>query len=547
VHEANATIDLPDPVVPVPSHRRTLVTSAVWVGIGNLVSSAMGLVRQSAVAALGPSIAGPFTAALKPLQTFLDLLANGSVSGALIPTFTDFSADTQRRELRRVVYTVVNTLLILTCTVAVLFVLIAPWLVSIVLTAGFAPAEKQLTVQLAQVMILALMVMGPFAVLQAALYSRRRFGAPAMAAGFLHVGIIAGAIVTGLWGGTHLGRLGLAFGVIAGAFLQLGVLIPTLRRQGLPYQLVLDLSHPAIRRIARLYLPLIPSYIGSMGLVFLDLSLQSRTPGNRAVNVAALSFATTLIQFPAGLVASALSFAILPLLARAATERDETRFKETLLQGVRLGLLLMIPAAAGLIVLRSPITAVLFAHRRFSPQDAALTGVVLQNYAYQLPFIVVDQLVLFAFYARKNTVVPVIVGFVSYLFYGAVAFPFYRTIGAPALAFANTLQNSMHGVILVILFYRFFGALNLRGTVPVLFKILAATAAMVAAALILEHAMTAVPIFTLHTFRGQLLVTAVTGGAAAVVYFACLGALRVEELELLKRAMLAKLGRRPSE
>ncbi len=524
--------------------RRLLVRSAAFVMLGNLLSSLMGLARQSAVASLGPNISGPFLAALAPLQTFLDLLANGTVSGALIPTFTDYSDGEKRRELGRVVYSIVNLLILVTGAVAVGFLFVAPWLGTHVLAGGYTQGQKSLTIQYTQIIMFALMIMGPFAVLQAALYSRQKFGGASFAAGFLHLGVIAGAIVTSVWGASTFGRLGLAFGVIVGAMVQIALIVPALRRQGLPYMFVLDLRHPAVRRIFTLYAPLAPSYLASMLFVFVDLNLQNHTPGRPAENVTALRLATTLVQFPVGLVAAALSFAVLPILSTYASENDETQFKETLMMGIRLGLLLMIPAAAGLIVLRAPITSLLFRHRHYTVQDAALTAVMLQNYAYQLPFIVVDQLVMFAFYARKNTIVPVTVGFVCYGFYALVAFPFYRTIGAPALAFANTAQNSMHGLILLALFYRYFGSLNFRTTLPAILKIVAATAAMVVVAWTLQTLMGRYALFSLGTLRGQIATMLIAGGAAVAVYVAGVSLLKVEEAALLRGAVRAKLGKK---
>ncbi len=527
-----------------PSTRRLLITSAVFIMLGNLVSSVLGLMRQSVVAALGASTTAPFIAALAPLQTFLDLLANGTVSGALIPTFADYSDDERRQELGRIVSSIINLLILVTLTISVVFFFVAPWFVTHVLANGFTLRQQALTIQLSQFIMFALVIMGPFAVLQAALYACHKFGRAAFAAGFLHVGVIAGAVATSAWGATQFGHLGLAFGVILGALVQIALLVPALRRYKLPYSLVLDLRHPAIKRILGLYVPLAPSYLVSMCFVFIDLSLASRTPGNPAANVAALKLATAVIQFPVGLVAAALSFAILPLLSRHAADNDEVQFKETLTLGLRLGLLLMIPAAAGLIVLRYPITSLLFEHRHYTAQNAALTAVVLQNYAYQLPFVVVDQLVMFAFYARKNTTVPVVVGFGCYGFYALVAFPFYKTIGAPSLAFANTFQNAMHGLILLILFHRYFGSLDLRASLPSVLKMVVAASVMVAAVWGLQKMMIGYPLFSQRTLRGQILTMLITGSTAITVYFGGIWLLKIEEGSLLKKVVFARMVKR---
>ena len=529
---------------PTPGKRGQLVRSATFVMLGNLGSSVLGQLRQSVLASLGAKVVGPFTTALTPLQTFLDLLANGTVSGALIPTFTDYAEEEKHEELRRVVYSLVNLLILVTIFVDVLFIFVAPWFVGSILAGNLDPGEKALAVNFSQVMICALTVMGPFAILQAVLYARKEFGFAAFASGALHLGIIAGAIATGWFGVTHFGKLGLAFGVILGGLAQVALLAPGLKRQRLSYMFVLDVKHPAIRRIFKLYAPLAVSYLVSMFFVFLDTSLMTRTPGSAAANVQAAKLATTLIQFPGGLVSAALSFAILPTLSRYATENEDGQFKETLTMGLRLGLLLMIPAMAGLIVLRYPIVSLLFQRGGFKSSDSGLAAIALQNYAYQLPFLVVDQLIMFAFYARKNTIVPVIVGFVCYGLYALVAVPFYNTIGMPAVVFANTVQNSMHGIILLALFYKFFGSLNFRSSLPALVKIIIATIAMAAVAWGLQYWMGHYDFFSLHSLRGQFLMTIIPGGAAVIVFFGGILLMKVEEISLLKQAVMAKLGKK---
>jgi len=258
-----------------------------------------------------------------------------------------------------------------------------------------------------------------------------------------------------------------------------------------------------------------------------------------------LRAATTLIQFPIGLVAAALSFAVLPTLSQHVRDGNDERFKETLLLGFRLGLLLMIPAAAGLIVLQNPIVDLVFRHHNYNPQNARLTAIALQNYAYQLPFVAMDQLLIAAFYARKNTVIPVVVLFVSILGYLAVALPFSNTVlGMPMLALANTVQNSMHGIILLILLRFVIGSIRIRETVPTVLKILVVTAAMVAVAWIVQVWLSHIHLFSLDTLLGSLLTVIVAGGLAVVVFFGGVLLLKVEEIGMLKGAILAKLGRK---
>ncbi|HZO72154.1 MAG TPA: lipid II flippase MurJ [Ktedonobacteraceae bacterium] len=541
--------------LPVAQHpqgeRREIVKSASLVMLGNLGSSVMGMVRQIVVAAAGNVVAGAFLAALTPAQSFYDFLINGSVSGALIPTFNDYSAPDKRDELRRIVFTIVNLVIIVTVAVSILFFFIAPWLFNTFLAGGYQSGSKVLTLQFAQIIFFSLIALAPFSVLLAALYALKEFGWPAFATVSYHLGIIVGAIVGALIGRSYFGNYGLAVGVVVGALGEIALLIPGMRNQRFGYMFVLDLQHPALRRILKLYAPVSFSFLISMGLVFFDQFLATSTPCAAFMhthcgeaNFSAMKLATTLIQFPIGLVAAALSFAVLPTLTTHVREGNTEQFKATLQLGFRLGLLLMIPAAAGLIVLQTPIVRTIFEHHNFDQQTATLTAMALQNYAYQLPFVAMDQLLIAAFYARKNTIIPVVVLMVSILGYLAVALPFWHTIGMPALAFANTVQNSLHAIILLVVLRAAIGPINIRPMIPTVLKILLATAVMVAVAWGLQAVMGHVQLFSLNTFLGQLSTVVIAGGLAAAAYFAVALVLKVEEVGLLKGVVLAKLGRK---
>jgi putative peptidoglycan lipid II flippase len=528
-----------------PAHtteRRHLVKSAALVSIGNLGSSLLGMVRQIVVTSQGNAIAAPFNAALAPVNNFYQLLVNGSTDGALIPVFNDYASPERRLEMRRVVFTVVNLILIIAVIASLGYLLISPWFVD-ALVSGYQGADKALTLQYSQIIFFSLVVLGPFAVLLAALFSLKAFGWPAFATASYHAGIILGALVFMVVGSYAWGPIVLPIGLLIGAAGQIALLLPGIRSHKLYYMFVLDLKHPALKRIYRLYWPIAVSYVFSMGLVFLDLHLQSLTP-QRAAATTAMATATTLIQFPVGLVAQALSVAVLPTLAEHAREGNTDRFKDTLLLGIRLGLLLMIPAMTGLLVLRTPIVYVIFAHHNYRLADANLSALALQNYAYQLPFVAIDQLLIAAFYARKNTRTPVIIGIVSMLFYLAVALPFYSTIGVAALAFANTVQNSSHAIILLILLRISIGSLHIRRTIPSVLKICVAAAVMGLVAwgamTLLDH----ISFFSLDHLLGQLLTLIVAGGLAVGVYLGGILLFKVEEINLVKRAVLARLGKK---
>ncbi len=529
----------PEAATGVPTSRR-LVRAASFIMIGNLLSSLLGMVRLQVINGLfGFGIeTDAFYSALKIPQQFYDLLVGGAISGALIPTFVDYSAPEKRHELRRVFSTVLSLVAIITALVTALLVLLAPAYMRLLV--AFQGEKLALTINLTRIVVLSVVILGLFAVGSALLYSLRSVIFASWANGLYHVGIILGAATGVVLLGRHFGIYGAAAGVLLGAAGEVTLIGIGLARAGLRYRPLLDIRHPAVRQITWLYAPV------ALGLVItvigqqIDLHLATGTGQD---NVSALASATTLIGFPTGLVAAALSFAILPSLTTHATASNTEEFKRTLRLGIKLGLLLMIPAMVGLDVLREPILAAILQHGNFTRNNVHLTALALLNYSYQLPFLVLDQLLIAAFYARKNTLTPVIVGAVCWLFYLAIALPLVGSIGMPVLAFAQAFQNSMHAIILLLLLRRAIGPLSGEGLLTALGKICLASAIMGAICWGLLALVKPLALFNLDHFSGQLLTVILTAGTGTLVYFLLARFLGLQEIHLLGSIVRRKLGR----
>ncbi|MDQ2906165.1 MAG: hypothetical protein M3Y81_21810 [Chloroflexota bacterium] len=529
-----------------------IMKSASLVSVGTFFGSLLGMVRQIIVARLGSDITGPFFSALSPAQTFNDLLVNGAINGALVPTFNDYAAPEKRADFERLLFTLVNLILLIGAGAALLFLVISPWFVTLINPTyqafslhigGQMVNQETLAIHFSQIIFFSLLGLGPFAIIQAALYARKEFGWPALAPMAYHLGIIMGAILASFLSQYYLGYYALAVGVAVGSFGEVALLIPALRKLHLRYRFIVDLKHPALRHLLRLYAPIALSYLVSNFFVYLDLNWTNEAPGNPAANLSAMRWATQLYQFPTGLVAFALSSAVLPTLAECARSENTEKFKGVLLLGYRISLLLMIPATAGLIMLGYPIIALLFQHGSNTAMNTQLTYFALQNYSYQLPFLAIDQLLLVAFFARKDTVKPVIVGFVSYIGYLAVAIPLRHTIGMPALAFANTVQNALRPIMLIVLLRLAIGPLRIREMIPATAKICVATGVMIAVIVGLEQLTSYSGLLSQHTLFSQLLAVLGIGGIATIVYFGMVALLKVEEITIVKKAVSAKFSK----
>ncbi len=548
---------------------RRIVSAAALIMLGQLLSSALGMARIETINILFYGVAsGAFIIALRPIQQLSDLLVGGSVSGALIPTFVDYSAPEKRHELRRIYSTVLTVVTLLMAAAVIALFFLAPWLATLYTPANASAADQQLTASFIRITAFGLFGLGLYAVGSALLYALKDVVYPAFATFIQHVGVIAIGVITLFLAAARLGlpvgvifghqsggaldalqttgAVGLAIGFVVGAAGEAALIFPGLRRARTTWRPAFNITHPAVRQIARLYVPIAAGLLLSLGQQNVELILNRLAPGDWSRNITALQSATTLVQFPTGLVAAALSFAVLPPLTAAANAGDTAGFKRTLALGFRLGLLLMTPAMVGLIALRTPVVALLFQHGACHASCTDLNALALQNYAYQLPFLALDQLLIAAFYARKNTIVPVVVSVVSIGLWALVAVPFTPRIGMPVLAFANSTLNSGHAIILFVLLTITIGNLGLRELWGGLWRIALASAAMggVIWGLLALLPQWAPTVFTLDSLRGQALTVVAAGLPAALIYFALVSLLGVQEIRMLGGIIRARLGGR---
>lgn len=405
----------------------------------NLASRLLGLGREAVVVGLfGLSAATSafVTASTVPTMVF-DLLIGGAISAALIPVLADHLED------QRAFGRVAGALLALTVAAMLVVVLLleaaAPW-VAAALGAAMRPEVEAETVRMLRVMLPSVVLLGAAGVVQAVLQARGMFGYTALSAAGFNLGIIVSGVALAAW----LGPVSLAVGVLLGAALQLATQLPGLR--GVPLRWKLDLAEPGVRRALKLYAPVAAGLVVSQIGIAIDRYLAWQTGD---ASIALMRSATTLVQLPLGLVATATSFAVLPVLARQGPE-----FRATLAFGVRVALLAIVPATVGLLLLREPVVRLLFERGAFGPADTALTALAFVWYAPQMPFWAVDQLLIFAFYARKDTVTPVLVGLFGTVLYLAVALVTVVPLGVFGLILANTVQNSLHCVVMYLLLVR---------------------------------------------------------------------------------------------
>jgi putative peptidoglycan lipid II flippase len=250
-----------------------------------------------------------------------------------------------------------------------------------------------------------------------------------------------------------------------------------------------------------------------------------------------MQYATTIIQFPLGLVAAAIALAILPTLSRlaAATTNAAARlqdFMNTLALGLRLVLILIIPATVALFMLAEPIVALIFEHGGFTRYDTQQTTLALRLYLIGLSFAAVDQPLVFAFYARQNTLTPALVGLLGVGFYLAAALlpTLFRPMQMTDLVLANSIQLTGHALVMIWLINR-VASLRGRGLGPTTLKALTASLVMgIGLGGILPLLENWLPS---QGLIAEIILVGISSVVGVGIYLLVLALLRAEELTLL--------------
>jgi len=522
---------------PSTTHETAQIARAAGViALGNVISRVLGLVRETIKAHLfgaGGAVDAYTVATLVPTMMY-DLLVGGAVDSSLVPVFSEL-AEEQRKEM----WALVSILLSLVVVALALFILVvelfAPQ-VAFLLSSGSSDAVLAQTARLLRITVPAVLFLNMTGVLSGLLYALKRFVFPAFAAALFNAGIV---VMTLLFH-NRIGIAAMATGLLAGAVLQFTLQLLGLRDARLRFKLAL--AHPGLRRIVTLYTPIV------LGLLFeilisrtISYNLASRTGEG---GISWMNYATYVRQLPQGLVATAVSFAVLPTLSvHAVKERNGGSggaFQGTLAKGLRLVAVLIVPATVGLFILAQPTIDLVFENGDFLPFDTLMTTQALQFYLLGLPFAAVDLLFIFAFYARQDTLTPALIGVGVNILYLATAILLLPSWGLFSLMIADSFKQLLHALVAGAILWRRLGGLDGHGLFRTLGVALIAASAMGLAA---YGAMIGMQnTFGDDSLIAELLVVGVPGLFGAGVYIGLLSLMRVEEIGLLASAVRRRLG-----
>ncbi|MBX9604193.1 MAG: murein biosynthesis integral membrane protein MurJ [Bryobacteraceae bacterium] len=408
------TLNIP-PERRAPATSESVVRSAGIVSVAVLMSRITGLVRESVMARLfGASLQyDAFMLGFRIPNLTRDLFAEGALSSAFVPTFTEYLNNRSKEDAARLAQLVSTALILAVGFVCVLGVVFSPQLVHW-LAPGYAavPGKFELAVTMTRIMFPFLLLVALAAQAMGVLNACNQFAVPAMASTFFNIGSVTFGLLLGFWLGPYIGISpieGMAAGVVLGGALQLLWQVPSLRKAGFTYRPIFDWSDPGLIRILKLMGPAILGNAAVQVNVMVNTNLASTIADPiRGLDgpVSWLGYAFRFMQLPLGLFGVAMAAATLPSISRSAAAGNTDEFRRTLSRSLGMVFLLTVPSSVGLVVLGQSIIGAIYQGGRFQIYDTQQTAAALSFYAVGLAGYAATKVLNPAFYALGDARTP---------------------------------------------------------------------------------------------------------------------------------------------
>ena len=441
------------------SEKKNIARAAGVLGFATVLSRIMGMVRDMVVSRMfGAGFAtDAFFAAFQIPNMLRRFFAEGALTSAFVPTFSEWYTQKGKDEARNLANICFTLLTIVMALITLLGVVFSPQIVqlmfpgfnhqaALLLPDGRSITKPELTVFLNRLMFPYIFFISLVALCMGILNTMRHFFTPAISTVFLNISMITCAVF--LHNRFDVPIISLAIGVLAGGLLQLVLQLPTLYTLGFPIRPCFNFSHPAVRKIALLMGPA----VFGVGVYYLNITvgniLASLLPQG---SVSYLYYAQRLFEFPQGIFTVSVAQAILPSMSRQAAAGEMDGLKDSLAFGLRLTLFITIPAMVGLLICSIPIFSLLFMGGEFDYGKVVNCSEALFYYSLGLSLVALVRVLVPAFYALQDTRTPVQVAFVAFILNLLFSLALMGPLRHGGLALASTLSALFQMAMLIYL------------------------------------------------------------------------------------------------
>jgi len=504
--------------------RRLAISTAIF-SFATAISRVLGLFRE-VVAKNYFGVNGPvnaFNIAFLVPNTIRALVADAALSSAFVPVFSDLIEKGERKRAWRVASSLFWLTLLGLGSITALFVVLAPWIMP-----PLYPDYHPLLIGLSQVLFPLVALLGVSGIIVGILNTYDEFSIPALTPVAWNLVIIAGLVfgVPHVHGTDH--KLYVYAGsILAGTVVQVLLPIPWLRGKDGRLQAVIDWRDPAVKQVFKLMLPV------TLGLGLININaLIDGVIGGWLVSKNApstIDAAFRIYMLPQGVFSVAVATVLFPSLARFASRRDLTGFRDTTALGLRQIAFLLVPASIVTAVLAEPLTRLIYQRGEFTPAQTPVVAACLAALTLGLTFNGTMLMLNRAFFSLQENWIPTWVA-LGNLFFNIVLDLAFSPLGIWGIPLATSVVNIAGTAALLILFRRRLGQIRFAEIWTSFVRVFGAAAVSGAVAFAVWKPLDSA---AGRSLGGQLLSLAPALTAAVAAYLLAGRALRVREMQAL--------------
>ncbi|MCX8514495.1 MAG: murein biosynthesis integral rane protein MurJ [Pseudomonadota bacterium] len=384
----------------------SLLRSLLNVSGMTLISRIIGFMRDMLMASyFGAGFAtDAFNVAFKLPNLLRRVFAEGAFSQAFVPVLAEYKNHKTHNETQEFIASVISMMalvLIVIVIVCIIFASAVIWITAPGFTAN--PEKFALTVTLLRITFPYILFISLASLIGGILNTWGLFSIPSFTPTILNVTFII--FIVYLHNKMHPPILILAWAVFCGGLFQFLFQIPFLKKIHISIMPNFDFRNPAVWRVIRLMGPAIFAVSIAQISMVINTIYASFLPGG---SISWMYYADRLMEFPTGVLGVALGTILLPSLAKyAKTSKISNEFSQILDWGVRLCILLALPATVGIAIIAKPLTMTLFMHGKFNMFDVIMTERALIAYAIGLMGLILVKVFGPGFYANQDIKTPV--------------------------------------------------------------------------------------------------------------------------------------------
>ncbi|AKA71919.1 murein biosynthesis integral membrane protein MurJ [Clostridium scatologenes] len=513
---------------------KKVIKSSIIVMILIILGKVLALIRDSLIAAkFGVTYVTDIYNFALGIVYLLTTISYG-LTTTFIPLHTEHLQKNNEEHKNRFVNNVINVSSIITIIITVLLIIFAKDIIYI-FGHGLSKDSKVFdsSIQVTRIMMLSLVFISLQSVVTGVLQSHKEFYEPAAMAMVSNIVYVIYLVFFAV----EFGIKGFAIATVIGFFMQFLINIPKYKKLGYGYKLVIKFKDPELINMLKLMIPIIISTSVVQLNLFINRSFATNIYGG-AVTV--LDFANKINTLAYEVFAIGIAMIVYPTLSELAVKEDKTEYKNSLSQAINIIMIILIPAAIAIAVLREPLITIIFKRGAFNNEALKLTANALLFYCPAMIAYGIRDVLNKAFYSIKDSKTPMVNSFIGIVLNIIINLIVIKYMKVSGLTLAITISASVTTIMMIWNLHKKLDGIKLKSMWNSFLKITFCSSVMGLVLFIINK----VSQLTMGTgMKGSLISILVSFLVGMLVYITCIYFANIKEFKYLLEYFNAKRNR----